>query len=187
HYIRMPDLEEAWVQAADKPQGQAKLLKKYAAYTLLVIDEWLLDPPNETMRSMLLELLERRYDTASTVFCTQYAKKDWHQPPAPIKPYIHRPVGAGSFDAKRDDLPEPGCPLQQLSVTQRVRGDRKRRQDPADGIHHGSNVNMLMRVDADNDVSGTSLFDCAHGVSLPYKCAVSRKLNSIMYFCLLYL
>jgi DNA replication protein DnaC len=27
----------------------------------------------------LLELLERRYDTASTVFCTQYAKKDWHQ------------------------------------------------------------------------------------------------------------
>src|SRR5699024_1717499 len=79
HYIRMPDLEEAWVQAADKPQGQAKLLRKYAAYTLLVIDEWLLDPPNETMRSMLLELLERRYDTASTVFCTQYAKKDWHQ------------------------------------------------------------------------------------------------------------
>src|SRR5690625_7610864 len=44
HYIRMPDLEEAWVQAADKPQGQAKLLKKYAAYTPLVIDEWLLDP-----------------------------------------------------------------------------------------------------------------------------------------------
>lgn len=31
------------------------------------------------MRSMLLELLERRYDTASTGFCTQYAKKDWHQ------------------------------------------------------------------------------------------------------------
>ena len=29
--------------------------------------------------AMLLELLERRYDTTSTVFCTQYAKKDWHQ------------------------------------------------------------------------------------------------------------
>ena len=26
-----------------------------------------------------LELLERRYDEGSTVFCTQYAKKDWHQ------------------------------------------------------------------------------------------------------------
>lgn len=79
HYVRMPDLEEAWFQAADKPQGQAKLLKKYASFTLLVVDEWLLDSPNESMRSMLLELLERRYDTASTVFCTQYAKKDWHQ------------------------------------------------------------------------------------------------------------
>lgn len=79
HYIRMPDLEEAWIQAADKPQGQAKFLKKYAAYTLLVIDEWLLDAPSQQMRSMLLELLERRYDTTSTVFCTQYAKKDWHQ------------------------------------------------------------------------------------------------------------
>ena len=35
--------------------------------------------PDEGMRSMLLELLERRYDTASSVLCTQYAKKDWHQ------------------------------------------------------------------------------------------------------------
>lgn len=79
HYVRMPDLEEAWIQAAERPQGQAKLLKKYASFTLLVIDEWLLDSPDESMRSMLLELLERRYDNASTVFCTQYAKKDWHQ------------------------------------------------------------------------------------------------------------
>ena len=79
HYIRMPDLEEAWAQALDKPQGTTKFLRKYAAFTLLVIDEWLLDHPDESMRSMLLELLERRYDAASTVFCTQYAKKDWHQ------------------------------------------------------------------------------------------------------------
>ena len=25
------------------------------------------------------ELLERRYDATATVFCTQYAKNDWHQ------------------------------------------------------------------------------------------------------------
>ncbi len=78
HYIRMPDLEEAWALAKDRPQGQTKFLKKYAAFSLLVIDEWLLDRPDETIRSMLLELLERRYDTGSTVLCTQYAKKDWH-------------------------------------------------------------------------------------------------------------
>ena len=27
---------------------------------------------------MLLELMELRYGTASTVFCTQFKKKDWH-------------------------------------------------------------------------------------------------------------
>ena len=59
--------------------GHDGYLKKYAAFSVLVIDEWLLDHPDESMRSMLLELLERRYDCASTVFCTQYAKKDWHQ------------------------------------------------------------------------------------------------------------
>ncbi|MGP5638612.1 ATP-binding protein [Brachybacterium tyrofermentans] len=78
HYIRMPDLAEAWALAKDKPQGHAKFLRKYAAFSLLVIDEWLLDHPDDDMRSMLLELLERRHDTGSTVFCTQYAKKDWH-------------------------------------------------------------------------------------------------------------
>src|SRR5699024_1856135 len=79
HYIRMPDLAEAWALAQDKPNGKTTFLKKYAAFTLLVLDEWLLDPPDEGMRSMLLELLERRYGHASTVFCTQYAQKDWHQ------------------------------------------------------------------------------------------------------------
>jgi len=79
HYIRMPDLAETWALAQDKPNGKTTFLKKYAAFTLLVLDEWLLDPPDEGMRSMLLELLERRYGHASTVFCTQYAQKDWHQ------------------------------------------------------------------------------------------------------------
>lgn len=44
-----------------------------------MIDEWLLDPPTNDVRSMLLELRERREDTTSTVFCTQDAKRDWHQ------------------------------------------------------------------------------------------------------------
>lgn len=76
HYIRMPDLEESWAAAQDKPGGREKWLRKYSTFTLLVIDEWLLDEPNDEIRSMLLE---RRYDTVSTVFCTQYKKEDWHQ------------------------------------------------------------------------------------------------------------
>ncbi|MGH8987722.1 MAG: ATP-binding protein [Acidimicrobiales bacterium] len=79
HYIRMPDLEDAWVAAQDKPGGTGKFLRKYAAFTLLVIDEWLLDRPTDSLRTMLLELMERRYGRASTVLCTQYLKKDWHE------------------------------------------------------------------------------------------------------------
>ena len=79
HYIRMPDLEESWAAAKDKPGGREKWLRKHAAFTVLVIDEWLLDEPDDDVKSMLLELIERRYDATSTVFCTQYAKKDWHQ------------------------------------------------------------------------------------------------------------
>lgn len=60
------------------PPGVPKFIKKYAAYTLLVLDEWLVERPHESTRSVLLELMERRQDTGSTVFCTQYAKKDWH-------------------------------------------------------------------------------------------------------------
>lgn len=79
HYIRMPDLEEAWVAAQDQTGGAGKFLRKYSSFTLLVIDEWLLDRPTDSMRGMLLELMERRYGEASTVFCTQYLQKDWHQ------------------------------------------------------------------------------------------------------------
>ncbi|MCU1568615.1 MAG: ATP-binding protein [Pseudarthrobacter sp.] len=77
HYIRMPDFRKPgrWLRTS---LWGPKFLKNYAAFTLLVIDEWLLDHPDEGMRSILLELHERRYDTASTVFCTQHAKRDWH-------------------------------------------------------------------------------------------------------------
>ncbi len=77
HYIRMPDLEETWTAAKDKPAGREKWLRKYSTFTLLVIDEWLLDPPTDDVRSSA-RLLERRRRDLDGVR-TQYAKKDWHQ------------------------------------------------------------------------------------------------------------
>ena len=77
-YIRQPDLEDLWRESRDRPGGERKLVRKYGAFGLLVIDEWLLDRPDTEFRSMLLELMELRYGTASTVFCTQFKKKDWH-------------------------------------------------------------------------------------------------------------
>lgn len=77
-YVRLPDLEEEWQQATDKPMGQLKLLKKYANYSVLVLDEWLLDPPTGGYLKLIFELMERRYDAATTIFCTQYKQSDWH-------------------------------------------------------------------------------------------------------------
>ena len=45
---------------------------------LLTIDEWLVDKPDERSRRFLLELMELRYDNASTAFATQLATKEWH-------------------------------------------------------------------------------------------------------------
>lgn len=78
YYVRVPDLEDKWRCSREKDQGELKLLKKLSAYDCLCLDEWLLDPPDERFRSFLFELMERRYDAAPTVFCTQYPMKDWH-------------------------------------------------------------------------------------------------------------
>jgi len=64
---------------AGQARREGEVARRYAGLTLLVIDEWLHNPPTDHVRNMLLELLERRYDTLSTVFCTQYAKKDLHR------------------------------------------------------------------------------------------------------------
>ena len=77
-YIRQPDLEDLWRESRGRTGGGRKLVRKYGAFGLLVIDEWPLDRPDTEFRSMLLELMELRYGTASTVFCTQLKKKDWH-------------------------------------------------------------------------------------------------------------
>lgn len=45
---------------------------------MLVLDERLLDKPDELFRGFLLELMEARYGTNSTIFFTQFRKKDWH-------------------------------------------------------------------------------------------------------------
>lgn len=77
-YVRMPDLISEWEDACERPQGVRKLLRKYSGYPILVLDEWLLSKLEGKHILFLLELIERRYNTSSTVFCTQYPKKDWH-------------------------------------------------------------------------------------------------------------
>ncbi len=77
-YVRAPDLEDLWRESRERPGGERKLVRKYAAYQVLVLDEWLLDRPGELFRGSLLELAEARYGSRSTVLCTQFRKRDWH-------------------------------------------------------------------------------------------------------------
>ncbi len=77
-YIRIPDLEEEWRASKLRPGASRKLIRKYGNFQVLVLDEWLLDKPDDDFRGMLMELTELRCDGKSTIFCTQYQKKDWH-------------------------------------------------------------------------------------------------------------
>ena len=78
NYIRCPDFEEAWKDAQERPGGVAKAVRKYGAFQVLVLDEWLLSRPDDGFRRFLLEISGLRYDDRSTIFCTQYRQKDWH-------------------------------------------------------------------------------------------------------------
>lgn len=77
-YIRVPDLLNEYIDAVtlSREKGQ-KVLKKYASYQLLILDEWLMDDLTDQESYFIFELVERRYETASTVFCTQYRRGDW--------------------------------------------------------------------------------------------------------------
>jgi DNA replication protein DnaC len=77
-YVRLPDILMEHDEARLVPKAKTRLLKKYCGYGLLVIDEWLLEDISDEEQHFLFELIERRHDAASTIFCTQYRKVDWH-------------------------------------------------------------------------------------------------------------
>ena len=77
-YIRIPDLLMERDEAAEEKMGIGRLLAKYSNYKLLLLDEWLLNDYSDEELHFLFELIERRYDAASTIFCTQYKAEDWH-------------------------------------------------------------------------------------------------------------
>lgn len=77
-YIRLPDLLIERDEASFKPSGVTKLITKFSNYGLLIIDEWLFDDLSENDLKFLFEIVERRYDSGSTIYCTQFRKSDWH-------------------------------------------------------------------------------------------------------------
>ena len=76
-YIRIPELLSEAADRSAVPGGRTKVLNKYAAYKVLVLDEWLIQDLSRNDIEFLFELSERRFDTSSTIFCTLYKREDW--------------------------------------------------------------------------------------------------------------
>jgi len=56
----------------------ARLLGKLARTDILVIDDWGLTPSRDTERQDLLEILEDRYGSRSTIMSSQIPRDKWH-------------------------------------------------------------------------------------------------------------
>ena len=77
-FIRMNDF---YIEAdiAKEQRTYDKLLKKYAKPRLLIIDEWLLLKPSEEEARVIFDLLHKRRDHSSTIFCSQYHQNEWYE------------------------------------------------------------------------------------------------------------
>jgi len=77
-YIRLPDLLYDLDQARAKGNYKKKL-RALSRIELLIIDEFLLTPTTSEQQSDILELLELRYNTHSTIFASQFIPQGWHE------------------------------------------------------------------------------------------------------------
>lgn len=76
-YVRLPDMLYELDQARSRNNYQKKL-RYYARADLLIIDEWLLTTTTQQQQADILEVLELRYDSRSTIFASQFLPQGWH-------------------------------------------------------------------------------------------------------------
>lgn len=77
-YMRLPDLLGELALARGEGTYH-KVIRNYKRVRLLILDEWLLHPIKDVDASELLEIIEARYQRASTIFCSQFDIGGWHQ------------------------------------------------------------------------------------------------------------
>lgn len=77
-YVRLPDLLGELAIAGSTGTFR-KSVKLYKKVKLLILDEWLLFPLKETEARDLLEIVESRCKSASTIFCSQFLTEGWHE------------------------------------------------------------------------------------------------------------
>lgn len=77
-YVRLPELLDELAVARGEGIFQ-KAINNYKKVNLLILDEWLLTPLRGNEARDLLELIEARHQTSSTIFCSQFAPGGWHE------------------------------------------------------------------------------------------------------------
>jgi len=76
-YVRMTNLLDDIAVATSAGTGRAGL-DEYTKPALLIIDDWMLTQPNRAGVDALLELVEKRLHTGSTIYCSQLPPDQWH-------------------------------------------------------------------------------------------------------------
>lgn len=77
-YVRMPELLDEYADCRLIPRGGRKLIRKFSTFDLLILDEWLMRDMGIEDRDFIFEIIEKRSERASTIFCTQYKRAEWH-------------------------------------------------------------------------------------------------------------
>jgi DNA replication protein DnaC len=77
YYFRLKELlEKMFMAQADG--SYRKLINKLTSANLLILDDWGLEPLTPQHRSDLLELIDARYDTKSTLIASQLPIENWY-------------------------------------------------------------------------------------------------------------
>jgi len=77
-YVRLHDMLSELLIAREEGY-YSKLIKQYRKVNLLILDEWLLFELNNDEVKILLDIIEYRTLSNSTMFCSQFDTPGWHE------------------------------------------------------------------------------------------------------------
>jgi len=76
-YFRLPRLFQE-IKTAQLEGEYSRLIKSLNKTDLLILDDWLRDPPTLSEAQSLLDILDDRYSRSSTLLATQFPIDVWH-------------------------------------------------------------------------------------------------------------
>jgi DNA replication protein DnaC len=77
-YFRLPRFFQE-MKAAQLEGTYPKLIRSLSKTSLLILDDWLRDPPSLFETQFLLDILDDRYNRMATLLVSQFPVADWHE------------------------------------------------------------------------------------------------------------